>query len=52
MSTGAIWAVVMYFGAFCLLVAILNLDKIAAGVRSVWARLRGRHFINEMRKYL
>jgi hypothetical protein len=52
MSSGAVWAVLVWAGAFLLFVAVLNLDKIAGGVRSLWARMRGRHFINEMRKYL
>lgn len=52
MSKGAIWAVVIYFGAFCLIVLVLNLDKVAAFVRRVWDRIRGKRFIDEMRKYL
>jgi hypothetical protein len=47
-----LWAVLLYFGCFCLLVLVLNLDKVAAGVRRLWGRIRGRHFIREMRKYL
>jgi len=46
------WAILLYFGAFCLMVLVLNLDKVATGVRNVWSRIRGRHFIREMRKYL
>ena len=45
-------AILLYSGAFCLLVLVLNLDKVAAAVRNLWARIRGRHFIREMRKYL
>ena len=47
-----LYAILLYFGAFCLLVLVLNFDKVAAGVRNVWSRIRGRHFIREMRKYL
>ena len=47
-----LWAILLYFGVFCLMVLVLNLDKVAAAVRKVWDRIRGRRFIDEMRKYL
>ena len=45
-------AILLYSGAFCLLVLVLNLDKVAAAVRSLWNRIQGRRFMNDMQKYL
>ena len=44
-------AILLYFGVFCLLVLVLNLDKVDAAVRGLWDRIRGRRFVREMKKY-
>lgn len=44
-------AILLYSGAFCLLVLVLNLDQVASGVRALWDRWRGKRFIDEMKRY-